>query len=505
MIVNELIMYLRKSRADNPDETVEEVLLKHYTILQEYCEREYGSRIPEENVYREVVSGESISERVEIKKVLSRIENENISGIVVVDPQRLSRGDLVDCGNLINVLQYTHTLVITPTITYNIEQKMERRFFQDELMRGRDYLEYTKEILMRGKIASIKRGCFLQAVAPYGYDRIKIGKDHTLRPNADADTVRLIFDMYVNQNASSWEIGKELQRLGIKSPRGNAEWPQATIDKILKNYHYIGKVTYQRDKTVIFMENGEKVAKRRKQQEGDFVIAEGKHPAIITPELFNRAQNRISARPPVKSDKTLHNAFAGIMYCGKCGHLMVYKEKGESRQYLACKTKGCSKSIRYNLITQSLTQTLEMSELPGLKARYDNGESNRAVVQKKLLKALEKELEELREQEETQYELLETKKYTQELFDRRNKVLREKIQVVEVKIAETRRTLPDVVDYKERIATLEKAILTLKDISATEQEKNVLLKSIIDHIDCISNQTNKNGEFDFSLKVTLRI
>jgi NAD(P)-dependent dehydrogenase (short-subunit alcohol dehydrogenase family) len=32
-------------------------------------------------------------------------------------------------------------------ITYDLEKKMERKFFQDELLRGRDYLEYTKEIL----------------------------------------------------------------------------------------------------------------------------------------------------------------------------------------------------------------------------------------------------------------------------------------------------------------------------------------------------------------------
>ena len=68
------LLYLRKSRQDDPNETVEEVLEKHEIQLQEWAERELGERIPEENIYREIVSGESIDAREEIKKVLARIE-----------------------------------------------------------------------------------------------------------------------------------------------------------------------------------------------------------------------------------------------------------------------------------------------------------------------------------------------------------------------------------------------------------------------------------------------
>ena len=151
------LMYLRKSRQDNPDESVEEVLSKHEAILQEWARRELGREIPEDCIYREVISGESISERVKIQKVLSRIEDPNVAGVVCVDPQRLSRGDLMDCGTLINTFMYTKTLVATPMMTYDLTNKMERRFFQDELMRGRDYLDYVKEVLTRGRIAAVKK------------------------------------------------------------------------------------------------------------------------------------------------------------------------------------------------------------------------------------------------------------------------------------------------------------------------------------------------------------
>lgn len=54
-----IIIYLRKSRSDDPVQTVEEVLAKHERILQDYCMKEYGKAIPEKRIYREVVSGSS--------------------------------------------------------------------------------------------------------------------------------------------------------------------------------------------------------------------------------------------------------------------------------------------------------------------------------------------------------------------------------------------------------------------------------------------------------------
>ena len=63
------LMYLRKSRQDSPFETVEEVLARHETILQDFARRTLGYTIPEENIYREVVSGETIEKRPEMQTI----------------------------------------------------------------------------------------------------------------------------------------------------------------------------------------------------------------------------------------------------------------------------------------------------------------------------------------------------------------------------------------------------------------------------------------------------
>ena len=315
----EWIMYLRKSRQDDPNETVEEVLAKHEAILQEWAKRELGHEISEDCIYREIISGESLAERVEVQKVLNRIEDLNVVGVLVVEPQRLSRGDLEDCGKLISTLRYTKTLVATPMMTYDMENKMERRFFQDELMRGRDFLEYTKEILSRGRIASIKRGCFLGNRPPYGYDKVVIGKDHTLVPNEKADVVRLIFDWYVKERLTYYQIATRLNEMGLTTTFGGP-WRKDTVATILRNRHYIGQVFYMRRQNVITVENGERRARRFYMPEENQIIAEGKHQAIIDRELFEQAQNILNKNPRIGHYRVLTNKFAGIMVCAKCGN-----------------------------------------------------------------------------------------------------------------------------------------------------------------------------------------
>ena len=75
----EILIYLRKSRADDPLLSTEEVLSKHEASLDEWAEKNLSAPIPEENRYREIVSGgDSISERPEFQKLLKRIESPSI-------------------------------------------------------------------------------------------------------------------------------------------------------------------------------------------------------------------------------------------------------------------------------------------------------------------------------------------------------------------------------------------------------------------------------------------
>lgn len=500
------LMYLRKSRQDDPNETVEEVLAKHETMLQEWAKRELGYEIPEENIYREIISGgESIDEREEMRKVLARMEDPKVVGVLCVDPQRLTRGSLEDCGKLISTLLYTKTLVATPMMTYSMDNKMERKFFEGELMRGRDYLDYTKEILHRGRIASVKRGCFIGNRPPYGYDKVKIGKDHTLVPNEKADIVRLIFDWYVNGGLPYQKIADKLNEMGVQTTY-NAGWRKDTVATILRNHHYIGMVVYNRRQHVVIVENGEKRHRRYFMPEEEWIMAEGKHPAIVDRDIFEKAQAKLNNNPRIGHDRKLTNQFAGILVCAKCGKVMARHPYHKADDRMECRTNPmCYKSAKEADVAAALITALEKTELPALKAKLNNGDGQSVKIQQKIIEKLEKQMDEYRKQEEKQYDLLETGVYTQQKFEERNAALRKKMEDCTEQINIAKQNLPNAIDYQKKIMALEDAIAALKDDQVSADTTNKLLKVILSRVEYSSSDGDEHGKTSIHLKVFLRL
>lgn len=499
------LMYLRKSRQDDPNESVEEVLSKHEQMLQEWAMRELGRKIPEDCIYREIISGgESIEDREEMRKVLARIEDPRVVGLVCRDPQRLTRGSLEDCGKLISCLKYTSTLVATPMMTYDLNNKMERKFFENQLMAGREYLDYAKEVMLSGRIASIKRGNYLSTHVLYGYRKVTIGKDHTLEPDENADIVRLIFDLYVNQDQTYYQIACKLDEMGVKPQKGK-KWNKSTIRWMLKNIHYDGKVCFNRVKEVTTIENGERVTRRVMQPEEEIIIAEGKHPAIIDHETFLKAQEKVNANPPAKQGYPLKNPFAGIMYCANCGKAIAQHPYKHAEDRFECRSRPrCYKSVKMSEVEQAVLVALEQAELPNLQAKWKSGEGNSIAIQKKLLESLEKEMANYRQQEERQYEFLETGRYTPDVFDKRNAALRQKMEDCQERIYKAKATMPKEVNYAERIITLKEAIVCMKDPDSTPEQKNRLLKAIVKRIELRTEDTGHNA-VAIHLSVTLRL
>ncbi len=501
------LFYERKSRYDNPNESVEEVLAKHENMLQDYFKRELGHEVPEENIYREIVSGgESIEERPEMCKLLDRIEDPKVVGVACADPQRLSRGSLTDCDLLIDKLRYTKTLVITPVMTYDLENKMERRFFQDELLRGRDYLEYVKEVLYRGRYLSASRGWFVPSRPPYGYNKIKVGKNFTLEPNENADVVRMIFNWYVKEYKTPGQITDELNRMMIPpASTQSKEWVKESVLVLLKNVHYDGKVVYGRKKQTVVFENGKKVTKRLKQRPEDMLIVEGKHPAIVDHEIFELAQERISGRGYMapKTRRALSNPFAGILRCPICGYSMIY-HVNRGCTYYTCK-RYCSKTLMHRDLVSTVKETLLTVHLPELEAKLANGDGNSTAIQQQLIDRLEKQMADFKAQEAKQYDLLETGIYTNEVFLERNAALREKITACSNQLAEAKKDLPQAIDYAEKIITLKEAVNVIDDDTVPVEEKNRLLKAVIKEIEYTSEKGQPMGTNDFELEITLNI
>lgn len=520
--LDEVIIYLRKSRSDDPSMSVEEVLARHEQQLQEYAESLFGERIPEHHIFREVVSGETISDRPVMKEIMKLLETGTIKGVLVIEPQRLSRGDLEDCGRIINTFRYTNTIVLTPSKHYNLLDEYDRKFFEMELTRGNDYLEYTKKILNRGRIASVKQGNFIGSIAPYGYRKVRIGsgKDssYTLEiiPE-EADALKLMYHLFIDEGYGFTKIARHLDSLGIK-PRKSPYWSPAAIKDMLENPVYIGKIRWNWRKTKKIMVDGNIVKTRPKtQNESDWVYVQGKHSAIIDEKTFHAALDRRGKNPRIKRTAELVNPYAGILFCGTCGRAMSYKKfygksgSNYSYQSMLCNNQAIchTKSVKYNNLEERVIISLE-NAIADFKVKLQNDDGNASRLHKSMIRNLEYDLQKLTAKDTRQKDAYEDGIYTKEEYALRNAKLQEQISETKAAILQAKGTTPVSIDYHEKIMRFKDCLAALKNPSASAAEKNTLLKSCIEKIVYYNANESRAGigryvENPFNIEIYLRL
>lgn len=487
---DEVLVYLRKSRTDDPTLTVEEILQKHESMLDEWAEKNMGGVVPEENKFREVVSGETIEDRPEIQRILKMIESPKYRAVLVVELQRLSRGDLEDAGRLIKLLRYTNTYVITPMKPFDLRDEYDRDFFERELKRGNEYLEYTKKIMGNGRLLSVSQGNFIGSIPPYGYNKTWVmdgkRKCPTLIENKEqADVVRMIFDMYVNQDMGAKRICNHLESLAIKPPKGK-HWSAETLADMVTNVHYIGKVKWNWRKTVTIVEDSEIIKTRPKAQSGDFLVYDGKHEGIIPEALFCAAQEKKGRNHRAKPNTKIRNPLASILYC-QCGRAMSLRthEKNAARlicdDQTHCKTGSCLYDEMIDRVCGILKACIDDFEV-----RLQNNEGDSAKLHTKLVKSLEKRMEELKVKEISQWEMQShpdpAQRMPPEIFRALNEKLLKEKEEVQQALCKAYESMPEPVNYEEKIKTFETALKALNNPEASAAKKNKLLKECIERI-----------------------
>jgi hypothetical protein len=494
----EVLDYLRKSQSDDPLMTVEEVLAKHESILDEWAEKYLGGKVPEENKFREVVSGETIKERPEINKVLRLIESPKIKAVKVVEPQRLTRGDLEDIGRLMKLFKHTDTLIITPERIYNLRDEYVWNAFEAELKRGNDYLNYYKKIQKRGRLLSVSQGNYIFSTPPYGFDKIKVkdGKREcpTLKENPEqANVVRMVFDMYGNKGMGRTSICYYLDDLGVKPPKGEY-WSPTHMREMLRNVHYVGKVKFNWRPVVTIVEDGEFKKTRPQGNIEEYLVFDGRHDGIVSQELFDKVQERLGRNHRATSRVKLRNPFAGIIFCRNCGKVMVLKyfkdKEGNDKcaprfmcsNQSRCKTGSCMFEEIIDRVCEILEQCIEDFEI-----RIANDEGDSVKLHGNLVKNLEKKLEELQAKELSQWDAQshpdEAQRMPPHIFKQLNeKLLKEKDEVQQA-LCKARESLPEPIDYEEKVAQFREAIYTLRDPEADDILKNELLKACIERIE----------------------
>lgn len=140
----------------------------------------------------------------------------------------------------------------------------------------------------------------------------------------EAEIVERIFAMYLSGMTVD-VISRQLQSENIIIPGKKFSFGKNMVMNILKNEKYCGDCILQKTVTV------DCISKTRKKNEGEapMYIVENSHPAIISREIFNRAQEELSkrkARSPqsqktaiTASGKYSKYALTDVLICAECG------------------------------------------------------------------------------------------------------------------------------------------------------------------------------------------
>ncbi|WP_099329074.1 recombinase family protein [Clostridium paraputrificum] len=503
-------IYLRKSRKDLENKDYD-VLKRHRKILLDFAKSK-NIVIHEEDIYEEVVSGETIQDRPVIQNLLKKIEVGYYKAVLVMEIERLARGNTIDQGIIAQAFQLTNTLIITPQKTYDTRNEFDNEFLEFGLFMSRREYKAISRRIQTGRIQSCKEGNYIGSVTPYGYDKEKLKgeKGYKLTPNDEAENVKLIFDLFLDGLGTS-TLAFKLNDLNIKSRTGKP-WTPAMVRNILTNKIYIGILTWGKRANVKKLDNN--LISKTRPVNHNCIESKGKHDPIIDELTFYKAQTLLKSNSSKKvpKDKALKNPLAGIIVCKKCGTNMIRRPLKNIPDTILCKNHYCDNISSYlYLIEKRLLDSLHTTLLE-YYYYLDNYEKEDLKSKKNYdiqIRKIDKDINTLKKQHVRTCELLELGVYSLELFKERSTSINEQVDALIKQKDELIRLNKDNKTEKiiQAIPKIENCLKTYHTLSI--EDKNKLLKSIIKKAYYLKTATggrwNKEAQDNFSIELELNL
>ena len=488
-------IYLRKSRADKELELQGELetLSRHETILKALAEKK---KLSVGKVYKEVVSGETISSRPVMQQLLHDVENNLWAGVLVMEVERLARGDTIDQGLVAQTFKYSNTLIITPNKTYHPNDESDEEYFEFGLFMSRREYKAINRRLQTGRLQSVKEGKYVGNKPPYGYKKVRLEKEkgYTLTPITEqAKAVQMMFNWYAYGDTNGTvmgfgEIANRLHDLGIVSATGMTQWQSASVRDILSNPVYIGKIRWGLRPQKKSMVDGQKTLSRIRND--DPMIYNGLHPAIIDEKTFalvqkRREENKKNTCP--KSKKT-QNPLSGLVVCKECGRVMQRRPyRNDYADGLICTNRYCH-NVSADLWR---VERAVINALKDIVCKYeiqqqeDTEPAFSDLSEQQELSLYHSQQEKLYRQMNKIYEAYELGIYSSEIFLERTQKVKKEIENINVHITEKQNSIKKlhmVENQKKQFIPKVKNIITIYDTLIFAEEKNKLLKEVIEKI-----------------------
>lgn len=503
-------VYLRKSRKDQiyKTESIEATLRRHEEQLLELATRLSLNVI---SIKKEVVTGDSIAVRPIMQELLEEVADGLYEAVLVMDIDRLGRGDLQDQGMIFKVFKDSGVKIITPGKTYDLDDEYDEDQFDFSAFFARKELKMIKRRLQRGKQKSLEEGYYIGSTPPYGYRRNPNKRRELVVDENERPIIELIFDLYINHGMGDTRIARYLNEHGFKT-RSGKEWDRTVIRKTVTNPIYGGKIAWNK-REYDLTDCGTRTSRYRKFE--DWNIYEGKHEAIVPYEYILRVWelSKLRYTPHIHVHAPLRNPLATLVKCGACGRTMTIRTAHGKKDALRCyKNCGGVASSYIYIVEERLIDDLE-NILRDFTVKYDYvaEEKDTANNIDALLnsdKQLDNEIAKLEKQRNRIYELVEDGTYTKETFLKRSRENAESIDNARLQkkhiAEELDRLNSDLEKYKNILPKYEYAYNILqKDYWNYDVEsKNMFLREIIDKVVYYKapGSTVYNFDLDISLK-----
>ncbi len=507
MVTYDVCIYLRKSRTDEEAQKYgeNETLNKHKQILLKVAKDKDLNII---KIREEVVSGESLVHRPEMLELLKEVEQGIYDAVLVMDMDRLGRGNMQEQGLILETFKKSKTKIITPRKTYDLQDEFDEEYSEFEAFMARKELKIINRRLQRGRVRSIEEGNYLSPLPPFGYEIINIGKLRTLRPNPEqAPIVKMIFDLYTNHNMGGSKIANKLNELGYKTYTGK-NWSSSLVLNIIKNEVYAGKIQWRKTRSTKSSKPGQtkevKSLPRKK-----WISVRGKHQPLIHRETFDKAQEILGKRSHVPYNTKITNPLAGLIICAKCHMSMVYRPYSKVDPHIVCYNTRCdNKSSKFKFIEERLLKGLE-KWLKKYETEWDNisynpswNANNTLLLYKQALVKLKDESDKLEKQKNKLHDLLEIGVYDVNIYLERSKILTQRIKKIEIDIKNIKKDLKleqKRIDTQIDIIPKVKNLLELYPKTNDAKKKNKLLKSVLDYTIYEKDKEQRLDEFTLIL------
>lgn len=334
----------------------------------------------------------------------------------------------------------------------------------------------------RGMKTAAKNGRY-QARPPLGY-RIPYHKALPEIVPEEAEIVRMIFDKYVNEGMSIFALARYLNSLGFKTSRGKP-FEKRSLEYILQNPAYTGQIRWNRTCN----ETNEV------RDPDQWIIAQGQHPAIISTDLYDRAQARFQAEYHPKKARpaeTLKHWLSGIVKCPACGRTLssCIRHRKSGEDFFSFQCYGYMKG-KCNQTSYVREDTIVPAVISALKEVVECGSVEyviRTPEKKKeenfQVEALKKQLERLDRREIRIKEAYMDGIDTKEEYRQNKQMIQEERQRIENALSALsfERPISKASADRQMLINIRNVIDILENPDVATDEKAHAIRSIVSHI-----------------------